>query len=155
MKNINKFIIVTTKLIVSIAHNLKLFLIKNNFVVDIIFDLTKEKCERCDENTIFIIMHINRILNHYPKKYIFFQIEQSTSNYFTEKYIEHINNCSIIWEFSMKNYDKYKKNDIYHKLFYMPLPFFYKKITCDKKNIIYDIFFMDHIIIGEIIFCKN
>ena len=51
MKNINKFIIVTTKLIVSIAHNLKLFLIKNNFVVDIIFDLTKEKCERCDENT--------------------------------------------------------------------------------------------------------
>ena len=52
-----------------------------------------------------------------------------------------LHTSKIIWDFSIKNYNKYNKS-LLHKLYYMPLPFHCNETDIiDTTSYVYDIFF--------------
>lgn len=134
------FIIVTSKIIESIAINLKMLLTKNNVKSYITYMLTDDDINNQKSNTIYIIIYNSRIDLKLPKNYIYYQIEQSN---YKNLNLSYINNSNIIWDFSIKNYKKYNNNNNFQKLFYMPMPFYFEDNTniINDKYIKYDIFF--------------
>ena len=81
--------------------------------------------------------------------YIWYQVEQSNSIYFN---IPALHASKIIWDFSIKNYNKYNKS-LLHKLYYMPLPFHCNETDIiDTTSYVYDIFFTEHIMIDVQLF---
>ena len=134
-----KVVIVTTFLIKSIAENMKNLLLEMNYNVIIRFDLTeKDK----DSSDIFIIIANQLNTKFLPKKYILYQVEQSTSKWFDDNYKNVIKNSTNVWDFSEKNIEAY--NDLLKKTYYMPMPFYLNKNTANtlyNNNIKYDILF--------------
>jgi hypothetical protein len=134
-----KVVIVTTFLIKSIAENMKNLLLEMNYSVIISFDLTeKDK----DSNDLFIIIANQLNTKFLPKKYILYQVEQSTSKWFDDNYKNVIKNSTNVWDFSEKNIEAY--NDLLKKTYYMPMPFYLNKNTANtlyNNNIKYDILF--------------
>ena len=141
MHKINKFIIVTSELIISIANYLSSFLNDLNYNTSIKINLTKEDCEKSNDNIMYIILHLDNYPDYYPKKYIFYQIEQASSSHFTDKYINYLINSTYVWDFSIKNFDKYKDKIEFKNFFYMPLPFYCNNKNKINNNYEYDIFF--------------
>lgn len=82
--------------------------------------------------------------NIIPQKFIIYQIEQSNSIWFTEKYLQYLNKSNYIWEFSMKNKFLYENNgNNNNKITYMMMPFYYKKLDSKKfDDCDTDIFFL-------------
>ena len=92
-----------------------------------------------DNDDLYIIVHINKYEN-IPKKYILYQIENSTSAWFTDNYINLLKNSLCIWEYSVANIHKYEQIIDKSKIYVMPMPFFkYEKNT--TTEIKYDILF--------------
>jgi len=127
----NKIIIVISKNLISIAKNFIYFLEKINYTVLIIHNLLKIHLN--DIHNWYIIIYNDRKDGKVPKKHIFYQIEQSNHKNFD---INIMNKYNIIWDFSLKNYDKYSYVPL-SKVFYMPIPFYF------NDNIIYDNFEYD------------
>ena len=109
---------------------------KNTINVSIQYNLTPLDI---DNDDLYIIVHINKYEN-IPKKYILYQIENSTSAWFTDNYINLLKNSLCIWEYSVANIHKYEQIVDKSKIYVMPMPFFkYEKNT--TTEIKYDILF--------------
>ena len=137
-----KFIIITSELIKSIAINLKMLLNKLNIKTEIKYMLSDDDINNKNMYCKYIIIYNSRPDLKLPKHYIYYQVEQTNYKQFN---VSCINNSTIIWDFSIKNYEKYNSSENFKKLFYMPIPFYYE----DDTNIIndkygeYDIFFYE------------
>jgi hypothetical protein len=121
--DIVNIVIVTTKIIESIAMNFKRILNKIGYQIIIVYDLTEAECIESSENTLYLIicnsLTSKKIL---PKQFIVFQIEQSTSRYFDHNYLSMLNKSNYIWDFSIKNTNKYS-DYVSAAINYMPMPF--------------------------------
>jgi hypothetical protein len=132
------FIIITTKLIKSIAINLQHVLSKMHIKSLIKYTLSDYDITNTNSNDKYVILYNSRSDLKLPNVYIWYQVEQTNSIYFN---IPALRASKIIWDFSIKNYNKYNQS-LLHKLYYMPLPFY-----CNETDIIhttpyiYDIFF--------------
>ena len=106
----NNVIIITTNLIQSIAENILKFLKELNYNVQIRYNITKEECINSTYNELYIFLNVNMI-NHdmFPKLFIVYQLEQSKSNWFNQKYLSYLDKCNNIWEISIKNTERYKQ----------------------------------------------
>jgi hypothetical protein len=137
--DITKIIIITTKLIESIAINMSKFFHDLNINTYIQYDLSEEECINSTENELYIFINTTMIMHDYfPKIFILYQLEQSTSNWFSKKYYNYINNSNYIWEFSIKNRLLY--NDIpLNQINYQMTPYYLNNIP--SNNIEYDVFF--------------
>jgi hypothetical protein len=134
--NIKTFKILTSKLIESIAINIKNILNSLNINVIIIYELVDEDE---DSNDYYIIIYNNFSKSFLPKNYILYIIEQETSSFFTDKnYLNMIKNAKYIWDFRINKIDllEYPLS----KYYYLTCPFLYtsNKNLCEP---IYDIFF--------------
>lgn len=127
------FVIVTTKPIESIAKNLKMLLHKNNIVYRIQYTLSNKDINNQPGHIMYIMVTNPRADLKLPKKYIYYQVEQSNSNVLQSN-TTNLNNSEIVWDYSIKNYENYKSRDNLKSIFYMPMPFFFE----DTTNIIYD-----------------
>ena len=129
------------------------YLVESDYDSDDLYLLiSKPKC-RCSTPQII-----------FPRKYIFYQTEQKTSNIFTSsiklltesevpdeklrnclnsrvEYMQYLNNSNFVLDFSKNNYpSSYLSNNLFNKTFYTPFPF----IKMSKKlryNTSYDICF--------------
>ena len=144
--NVHTVKIITTKLIESIAINLSKFLKELNLNVIIKYDLSEEECENSTENELYIFINISMIRHDkLPKLFILYQVEQSHSKWFNDKYYKYLHNANNIWEFSIKNRILY--NDIsLNNIFYQMIPYYYNDNDNKFNNILdddttYDIFF--------------
>jgi hypothetical protein len=161
-----KIIIVVSKNIETIAINIKKFLYELKIECEIKFNISKQDCiNSYNMNVLYLFIHTSMIQhNMIPQKFIIYQIEQSNSIWFTEKYLQYLKKSNYIWEFSMKNKILYDNNvanlksdesdflpqkkshafcsDNNNKISYMMMPFYYNKLSskildeCDT-----DIFF--------------
>ena len=138
--NVYKIYIITTKSINSIAYNLYKYLQELNVETIIKYDLSEEECDTLTNNELYIFIHISMIKhNKIPKLFVVYQVEQTQSNWFNDKYYRYLENATYIWEFSIKN--KYLYNYIdQNKIFYQMIPY-YLENKSDNKEISYDIFF--------------
>jgi len=165
--NINfktKIIIIVSKNIETIAINIKKLLYELKIECEIKFNISEQDCINSRNiNVLYLFIHTSMIEhNMIPHKFIVYQIEQSKSIWFTEKYLSYLKKSDYIWEFSMKNKILYIDNDANlksdesnllpqnknkafcsdNKITYMMMPFYYNKISsrsfddCDT-----DIFF--------------
>jgi hypothetical protein len=123
-KNINThFVIIIDFNILSIAENIRDILKKLNFRVEIIYNKNNYNYINVPNNYMFIIcVNINKKLEELPKNFIFFQIEQTNCLNFKSNDI-FLQNATAVWDFSIKNYQKYKHID-FKKIFYLPLLFY-------------------------------
>ncbi len=132
-----KFKILTNKKLESIAINLNDNLHDLNFKSEVIYDFSNMiECK----SYIFILIYIKyftQLNNIPPRKYIFYQLEQNTSNYFTDKYINLMNNSIKIFDFSKCNNVYYDKINL-KKLFLAPFPLPKQIETCTNE---FDILF--------------
>jgi hypothetical protein len=129
-------IIITSGVVMSIALNLKHILTYLNFKVFIKTDMTDYDCDNDDFLYIIIYNHSGRN----PKRYIHYQIEQTTSNWFTPHYMLTMKNSLDIWEFAMPNTKRYKDDIDISNVHWMPMPFY--KYRTDISNFFeYDILF--------------
>lgn len=116
-----KYKILTNKKLESIAFNLNDNLLDLNFKSEVIYDFSNTiECK----NYIYILIYIKyftELGNVPPRKYIFYQMEQNTSSYFTDKYINLMNNSLKIFDFSKCNNIYYDKINL-KKLFLTPFP---------------------------------
>src|SRR5690606_234767 len=95
-------VIITNAVVMSIALNLKHIMIDLGFKVFIKTFLTDYDCD--NDDFLYIIIH--NPTNRNPKKYVHYQIEQSTSNWFTPQYMFAMKNSINIWEFAKPNIQK-------------------------------------------------
>jgi hypothetical protein len=142
-ENSKNIYIITSEILLTTGLFLQKTLLSLGIETHIIFFLD----ETCiyDNNTFYIILFNNT--NFLPKKYIFWQIEQteqteSPINKFDNKCYMSMNNSISIFEISIDNIKYYENNIINKKkILYTPLPFYclntYKNI-CEYE---YDIVF--------------
>jgi len=140
--NINKIIIITSSTIESIAYNISKFLQEINYHVVIQHTVSENECMNSTENELYIFLNTMIIKhNNFPKLFILYQLEQSQSKWFTDKYRSYLNNCQNIWEFAIKNKILYDNINL-NKIFYTMTPFYYDNShTNSDINHTYDIFF--------------
>jgi len=133
------FIIITTECIKSIAINLQHILSKMNIKSSIKYILSDYDINNTNEKDKYIIMYNSRGDLKLPNVYIWYQVEQTKSMYFN---ISALQNSTIIWDYSIKNYNNYKQLPL-NNVYYMPLPFYYNISTeaIDNDSYQYDIFF--------------
>jgi len=142
-----KIIIIVSKNIETIALNIKKFLYEMKIDCEIKFNISEEELIKSQYmNIIYLFIHTSMIHhNMLPHKFIVYQVEQSTSNWFTKKYLNYLQKSNYIWEFSMKNkilYNNIDNINIDNKITYMLMPFYYEKLESshfDKCE--FDIFF--------------
>ena len=135
-----KFIIITTKLIESIAISIQKIIIKLGYQCKIIYELTIVDCINSTEKDIYIILFNISIHNLLPKKFIVYQLEQYSSNFFNEKKIEQLRKSNMIWEYCLYNHNKYL--DISKdKILFQPIPFIMNNNTEKEIDTEFDIFF--------------
>lgn len=141
-KNLNplNFILITSKEIESIAINFSSLIISLGYHVKILYTLTTQDCYNSTESDIYIIIHNDAKHDLLPKKFIVFQIEQTTSPWFTESYLRMLSKSWMVWDFSLKNIEKYKQIVHKEKIFFNPMPFLPINIGNNHK-IEYDLFF--------------
>ena len=140
------FVIVTSKLIESIAVQLSQLLTKLKYPTQIKYMLedtdintSKEQCQY----TKYIIIYNGRPDCKFPPEYILFQVEQS-GHIANEKRNSMLQNATYIWDFSIKNLDQYPRTVPLSKVFYFPMPFCYRQQEQEeqqKTRSQYDIFF--------------
>lgn len=134
-------IIITNPLLMSIALNLEHILLHLGYKVFTRIGVTDYDCDSDDFFYIVIVNHTERN----PKKYIQYQIEQSTSNWFTPRYMLAMKNSHTVWDFSISNHNRYKDTININHVYQMPMPFYrYRKDILDKptpSNFEYDITF--------------
>jgi hypothetical protein len=124
-------IIITNPLLMSIALNLENILSHLGYKVFTKIGVTDYDCESDDFLYIVIVNHTDRN----PKKYIQYQIEQSTSNWFTPRYMEAMKNSHMVWEFAISNYNRYKDDVSIDRVYRMPMPFYrYRKDILDMPT---------------------
>jgi len=129
--------IITTELIKSIAENMKCLLKDLEYNVNINYQLTAE--DKTKDN-IYIIIADKIDINMLPKKYILYQVEQSTSPWFTDDYLKIISNSKFVWDFSLNN--KMKYSHLNKNTCYMPMPYYINKdIYNNNTNTKFDILF--------------
>ncbi len=124
----------------SISNNIMEYLKKLKIDSEIITDLNESDL---NNDNLYIIIY-SKDLKIIPKKYIFYQIEQKTSNFFTEDYLNAMRNAQIVWDFSIDNYSKYDNIIPLDKLFIQPfiLNRENNQITeVEANEILYDILF--------------
>jgi hypothetical protein len=118
----------------SIALNFYHILKHIGFKVFIKTDISDYDCD--NDDFFYIIIHNPTPRN--PKKYIHYQIEQTTSTWFTPQYISSMRNSEKVWEFAMPNYKKYMNEISIDKVYYMPMPFYkyyeYRSDMSDTPN---------------------
>jgi len=137
--------IVVSQVIESIAESFSNLFLEFDIQSNIIYKLTEEICDKSNADDIFLIIHNDASHDKLPKTYLYFQVEQDTSKFFGQKYIKDLYNSFFVWEFSIKNkINKYNKIDP-TKIFYQPMPFYYKSATTPdnilKNDIQYDVGF--------------
>jgi len=140
---IHNVYIVTTHILLTLAKNLQKSLLKLNIFSEIIVNLTEEQSLNSTENDLFIIISNFSEHNFLPLRYIFYQIEQKNSKWFTPKYMNILDNADFVWDLCITNYDKYKDIVPFEKLKIIMLPFSNEKILDQKyiSNAYYDILF--------------
>jgi hypothetical protein len=140
---IHNVYIVTTHILLTLAKNLQKSLLKLNIFSEIIVNLTEEQSLNSTENDLFIIISNFSEHNFLPLRYIFYQIEQKNSKWFTPKYMNILDNADFVWDLCITNYDKYKDIVPFEKLKIIMLPFSNEKILDQKyiSNANYDILF--------------
>lgn len=136
-----KIIIITTKLIESIAINLYKFLREFKINVCIKYNLSESECINSKLNDIYLFIGINMLTHKiFPKKFILYQVEQISSN---KNYLDisypYLNNGINIWEFSIRNKEKYNNINL-NKIYYQMIPYYFDNINNDDNND-YDLFF--------------
>jgi len=134
-----KIVIVTTLIIKSIAENLRNLLLELNYDVVVRYNLTLRDINSDD---LYIIIANQLNTNLLPKKYILYQVEQSTSKWFNDDYKNIIKKSLYVWDFSLKNTEVY--NDLKKNTYYMPMPFYLPNNPSNElynDNIKYDILF--------------
>lgn len=62
-----------------------------------------DKCEELSEEITYIIFGLHKFDGTLPKKFIAVQAEQTTSKWFTEKYVEALKKAQFVWDFSPLN----------------------------------------------------
>lgn len=138
-KNQFKFIIITTRLIISIAENLQSLLLENGYKAIIKLYLSEADINNTSANDKYIILYNNRKDSKIPKNSIFYQLEQTES---TNVNLISAQKAQVVWDMSIKNYSKYKAIIPFKNVFIMPMPFCYKETNnVLYKDIVYDIFF--------------
>jgi hypothetical protein len=134
-------IIIGNPLLISIALNLEHILLHLGHKVFTKLDITDYDCDNDDFFYIVIVNDTDRN----PKKYVQYQIEQSTSNWFTPRYMLAMKNSHRVWEFSISNYNRYKNAIDRNHVYQMPMPFYrYRKDILDNpipSDFEYDITF--------------
>ena len=139
-----KIYLVTSFAIESIAFHFKSLLQQLvSAKIEVIYSLTKEMCERSKDQELFIIIHCDhKRLTALPKLFVFYQIEQSLSDWFTPSYRMLLENSRFIWDFSIKNYELYSDQPL-EKVHYMPMPLSLQPAhSCSSyDDCVYDIFF--------------
>ena len=137
-----KIIFVTSECILSLVKNMENIFKYLGYDTDIIFELTKNHCTKSTNDELYIIVNDNRKgHSFYPKLYIVYQVEQGSSQYFTNRYIDLLSNSFACWEFSMKNSKKYEKHIQSTKIYNLIFPFFKENIVNERLEQKYDIFF--------------
>jgi hypothetical protein len=146
--NIKKIIIILTTHIKSIGYFFKMIYEKQNIICELKYSSNIEDFLELNnyDNTLYLILYANIITNLLPKRFIFYQIEQSNSMFLT-KYIKKFkyigNRAEKIWEYSKCSsyiYDNYFHN----KLEWKPMPFVLDNYIYENNNFnscVYDIFF--------------
>lgn len=135
-----KFIIVTTKVIESIAIYLSQFISNLGYPVQISYTLTTQDCYNSTNSDIYIIIHTDTNHGLFPKKFIVFQVEQTSSPWFTESYLTMLSKSWMVWDFSLKNIEAYKHIVPKDRIFYNPMPFLPIDFD-DNESTEYDLFF--------------
>ena len=102
--------------IITVANNLLYFIKNLGYKVKIINELSNNDLINNNNNDIYIIIGNSRKDKKTPKKYIFYQIEEVS----IQKNINYLNNATIIWEVSIKNYNNYKHIPL-NKIYIMPI----------------------------------
>jgi RNAse (barnase) inhibitor barstar len=136
MRNI---IVISASCTPTIAVNLVKNLIIMGYTAYYKYNLSKEECADENNETLYIIMYYNESHGLVPKKYILYQIEQSTSTHIFNL-IKLIDKSIFVWDFSIKNYSVYDKMVPLSKFFYMPFTFCADNTKINKENK-YDILF--------------
>ena len=146
--NIKKIIIILTPYIKSIGIFFKLMFEKLNIDCELKYSSSIEDFLESYNytNTLYLILYTNIITKLLPKRFIFYQIEQSNSKFLTKhfkkfKYIG--DKAEKIWEYSNSPTYIYK-NFFSNKLIWMPMPFVVDNYNYENNNFshcIYDIFF--------------
>jgi len=136
--------LVTSYSIESIAFHLERLLKQIvSIKVEVIYSLSQAMCDRSTEKDLFIIINCDaeRIITP-PKKFVFYQIEQGKSGWFTPSYRALLDKSHIIWDFSMKHHELYSEQPI-QKVQYMPMPLCLEPAlsSLSYDNCVYDIFF--------------
>ncbi len=126
--NVFNIRIITTENLLYIATTLEALLKTNNIITSIGFNLSSEECIQSDDNTLYIILFDTRTHDLFPKKYIVYQLEQSSSPYFTDKYINLLKNATYIWENNSSNFNIYKDHINTINYYSLPIP------ICDIYN---------------------
>jgi hypothetical protein len=134
------FILITSKEIESIAINFSGLIKGLGYPVKISYTLTTQDCYNSTESDIYIIIHSDAKHGMLPKKFIVFQVEQTTSPWFTESYFRMLSKSWMVWDFSLKNIEKYKDIVPEEKIFFNPMPFLPIYIENNQKTE-YDLFF--------------
>jgi len=122
------FTIVVNELLLSIAFQLKGLLQRIGFESIIVNNIRK-----INPSTIYFVIYYE---GQIPSNSIYFQIEQK--NYPTFHF-DHIRNAKLVMDFSFCNYAKYEHLNVFHKTFYLPMPFYFDKNIDFESE--YDIFF--------------
>jgi len=140
--NVEIIYIITSDLIISIANNFRYYFEKYGFKVEIKNKIIQEEYINSSDKELYLFIYFENNLSFYPKKYIKYQIEQTTSSFFNDNYNKILLNADAIWDFSISNKDKYNFIPL-KKIYYMPMPFYNdKKIeNINYDNCEYDILF--------------
>ena len=138
VKSMYNFVIVTSKLIESIAIQLSQLLKKLHYATRITYmledediNMSKEQCQY----TKYIIIYNVRADGQLPPEYILYQVEQ-LGHFENDKRQSMLENAECVWDFSLKSIETYIGPKVpLSKVFYFPMPF----VISFKLQ--YDIFF--------------
>ncbi len=149
LHGIKKIIIITTRLIKSIADFFKIIFSRVGIICEIKYKLEISDCFDAYNlfDTIFIILFNDSKHFLLPNRFIYYQIEQSNSIFLTDNKFKHKLKFSCmkaekVWEFTSVTrhiYEKYCKN----RLIWVPMPFVFEPIEnqIEWEELKYDIFF--------------
>ena len=110
------FTIVVNELLLSIAFQLKGLLQRISYGSVIVTNIRK-----INPSTIYFVVYYEGRL---PSNSIYFQIEQKNYPIF---HFDHIQRAKLVMDFSFCNYAKYEHLNVFHKTFYLPMPFYFDK----------------------------
>jgi len=126
-----QFVLICSKAVGSIASNFVKILQSMNFTTVVREALTAYDTK---SDSIYILIHDLAKYEFLPKRYIFYQIEQANSPWFTDKYVEALNRSIMIWEYAIPNTRRYATKENQKKIYYVPMPFYKNANYSDYTN---------------------